>query len=122
MILDQTLARKVLAINLKKLLDGMGTNQKEFAKLIGMSPQWFSFYIRGKRMPSMENLKKMAKGFGLENPMELYRIPDGVVPKLEQETWNALIDIFGMENEEDLVKARDYLRMLRDNRKNKSAI
>lgn len=119
MILDETLARKVLAINLRARLDGLGMTQVEFAKLIGMTPQRFSFYICGKRLPTMENLSKMAKGFGLKNPRELYRIPDGVVPKLEQETWNALIDIFGLGNEEDLAKARDYLKMLRDARQSK---
>lgn len=116
---DQVLAKKVLAINLQTRLDEMGVKQNEFAKMIGMSPQHFSFYIRGKRLPSMGNLRKMAKGFGLENPRELYRIPDGIVPKLEQETWNTLIDVFSVGNEEDILKIRDYLKMVLQTSKSK---
>lgn len=47
---------KTLGDNLKSLLDEWGYTQQELADMIGVSKATISYYIQGKRMPSLKAL------------------------------------------------------------------
>ena len=119
MEIDKNLAKKILAINLTRYIREKSFTQKRLADDIGMSPQQLSFYCLGKRLPSDDNLQKIADGLGITHPKELYRMPDGMVPKAQQKAWNALIDLMSISDEEDLSKVTEYIQLLIDARKNK---
>lgn len=119
MIFDPEMQKKLLALNLESCLDEKEFTQRDFATRIGMSPQQFSFYYLGKRLPSDENLQRMAGGLGIENPWELYRMPNGFASKPQQKAWNAMIDLFSLNEEEDLIKVTDFIEFVIDARKNK---
>ena len=47
---------KTLGDNLKSLLDEWGYTQQELADMVGVSKATISYYIQGKRMPSLKAL------------------------------------------------------------------
>ena len=47
---------KTFGDNLKSLLDEWGYTQQELADMIGVSKATISYYIQGKRMPSLKAL------------------------------------------------------------------
>lgn len=51
--------------DLRDLRDERGLSQRGFAALIGMSPTYLADIERGARNVSIDNMKKIADGFGV---------------------------------------------------------
>lgn len=110
--------RKVLAENIRRHLEAAKLQQNEFAEMIGISPQHFSFYVTGKREPREETLNRIAAGFNID-PLELYRIPPGMVDPSFEKAWNCLIEL--KTNDEGLNIVRDFLMLLVKNDLNETS-
>lgn len=52
-------------MRIKDLRDERGLSQRGFAALIGMSPTYLADIERGARNVSIDNMKKIADGFGV---------------------------------------------------------
>lgn len=50
---------------LKELLVVEHINQKQFADMVGVSPSCVTFWIKGERQPTAENIYTIAKTFGV---------------------------------------------------------
>ena len=55
-----------LKTKLMRLIDSKGWSQAELARRAGISPQQISYYLKGDREPSKENIKKIAKAFDIQ--------------------------------------------------------
>ena len=51
--------------NLQRYMDKFGKNQKEMAEIVGVSPPTFHDWLKGKKMPRMKNVQKLADYFGI---------------------------------------------------------
>ena len=51
--------------NLKKYMQQAGKNQKEMADIVGVSATTFHDWLKGKKMPRMTNVQKLADYFGI---------------------------------------------------------
>lgn len=60
----QTVASNAVGKNVKKYMEQRGLKQFELAKLAGVSSPPISDLIRGKRMPTVRFLEKLAKVLG----------------------------------------------------------
>ncbi|RPI49677.1 MAG: XRE family transcriptional regulator [Deltaproteobacteria bacterium] len=110
MVYQKVLDKKtVVGENIRRYLEAHNLQQNEFAAQIGMSPQHFSFYARGKREPRENNLNRIAAGFGID-PLELYRIPPGMVDPDFEFAWNCLIEL--QQNKIGLEIVKDFLTLL----------
>ena len=56
--------------NIKSYRESFGLSQQEIANLIGVSRGTITYYETGSRMPSMQNIEKLADFFGIE-PIDL---------------------------------------------------
>ncbi len=52
-------------MRIKDLRDERGLSQRGFAALIGMSPTYLADIERGARNVSIDNMKRIADGFGV---------------------------------------------------------
>lgn len=52
-------------LRIKDLRDERGLSQRGFAALIGMSPTYLADIERGARNVSIDNMKRIADGFGV---------------------------------------------------------
>ena len=55
-------------LRIKDLRDERGLSQRGFAALIGMSPTYLADIERGARNVSIDNMKRIADGFGVHVP------------------------------------------------------
>lgn len=56
----------MFAENLKKFRNLAGLRQDDVAKIIGLDRSAYAYYESGKTEPSIANLKKIAKAFGVD--------------------------------------------------------
>lgn len=56
----------MFAENLKKYRNLSGLRQEDVAKIIGLDRSAYAYYENGKTEPSIANLKKIAKAFGVD--------------------------------------------------------
>lgn len=56
----------IFAQNLQYYIDITGKTQREVAGVIGVSAPTFNEWIKGKKMPRMEKIEKLANYFGCE--------------------------------------------------------
>ena len=68
------MAYKVLGDRIKKLRLQTGLSQEKFALQIDMDRSYYASVESGKRNISLENIKKIADGFGLS----LYQLFEGM--------------------------------------------
>lgn len=57
---------EVFSRNLKRYMDQFGKNQKEMAKIVGVSAPTVHDWMKGKKMPRMDKVQKMADYFGVK--------------------------------------------------------
>lgn len=55
-----------LRTKLMRLIDSKGWSQAELARRADISPQQISYYLKGDREPSKDNIKKIAKAFDIQ--------------------------------------------------------
>ena len=53
--------KNVFAKNLKMYMEQFGKNQKEMAAIVGVSPPTFHDWLKGKKMPRMNNVQTKIK-------------------------------------------------------------
>ena len=58
--------RQIFSSNLRSLIDVSGKTQKEIADAIGVSQQIMNVWARGKAIPRMGKIQKLADFFGIE--------------------------------------------------------
>lgn len=58
--------RQIFSSNLRRLIDVSGKTQKEIADAIGVSQQIMNVWARGKAIPRMGKIQKLADFFGIE--------------------------------------------------------
>ena len=67
----------MFAENLKKFRNLAGLRQDDVAKIIGLDRSAYAYYESGKTEPSIANLKKIAKAFGVDiNCLIGYEMPE----------------------------------------------
>lgn len=75
--------------NLKHYMEQFDKNQKEMADIVGVSAPTFHDWLKGKKMPRMNNVQKLADyfGVGLSDLIE-----EKVTPEIEKNS-DAMVDI-----------------------------
>lgn len=58
--------RQIFSNNLRRLIDVSGKTQKEVADAIGVSQQIMNVWVRGKAIPRMGKIQRLADYFGVE--------------------------------------------------------
>lgn len=58
--------RQIFSNNLRRLIDVSGKTQKEVADAIGVSQQIMNVWVRGKAIPRMGEIQRLADYFGVE--------------------------------------------------------
>ena len=58
-------SKEVFAKNLKKLMEGKEINQKELAKIIGVSAPTMNDWLQAKKYPRIDKIEKLADYFGV---------------------------------------------------------
>ncbi|PWI83049.1 hypothetical protein DKB98_05580 [Enterococcus faecalis] len=64
-----------LKTKLTQLINSKGWSQAELARRADISPQQISYYLKGEREPSKNNIKKIAKAFDIKSDFFLDDIP-----------------------------------------------
>lgn len=75
--------------NLKMYMEQFGKNQKEMAAIVGVSAPTFHDWLKGKKMPRMKNVQKLADYFGVKLS-DL--IEDKTPPEIKQNS-DIMVDI-----------------------------
>lgn len=60
--------RQIFSNNLRRLIDVSGKTQKDVADAIGVSQQIMNVWARGKAIPRMGKIQRLADYFGVEKP------------------------------------------------------
>ena len=63
--MSKTWSKEVFSRNLRKYMAQAGINQKELAKIIGVSPATFNGYYKGEFYPRIDKIQKLADYFGI---------------------------------------------------------
>jgi transcriptional regulator with XRE-family HTH domain len=58
-------SKEIFAKNLKKLMEGKEINQKELAKIIGVSAPTMNDWLQAKKYPRIDKIEKLADYFGV---------------------------------------------------------
>ena len=64
--MDKEWSIDIFTKNLKIYMEQFGKNQKEMAAIVGVSPPTFHDWLKGKKMPRMNNVQKLADYFGVK--------------------------------------------------------
>ena len=88
-----------LSINLRRLLDEKGMNQRSFAKKVGVSEQTISRYINGERLPDYDTIDWMANALQV-SVNELFKKND---ERVEIPDYKSVIDITDLNPEQRLL-------------------
>lgn len=96
MVMDVTRQREIFSNNLKRHM--VGRNQNDVAAYIGVSPQTFNTWYKGKSVPRADKLQKLADYFWVK-PSDL----------LEENEWNQEDDI-----EEEVKKKYTAVEAIKD--------
>lgn len=100
----------MFAENLKKFRNLAGLRQDDVAKIIGLDRSAYAYYESGKTEPSIENLKKIAKAFGVDiNCLIGFEMPE-VAPEFNSESFT--YSAAGIISEESLGKCNADERYL----------
>lgn len=103
--------RKMFAENLKKFRKLSGFRQDDVAKVIGLDRSAYAYYESGKTEPSIENIKKIAKMFGIDVNTLLgfdVPIPEIVVRTSEENPYSVADSLY----EDDIGKCTSEERYL----------
>lgn len=80
--------------NLQRYMDKFGKNQKEMAEIVGVSPPTFHDWLKGKKMPRMKNVKKLADYFGIAlSDLIEDKTTDEKVTETMQKNSDTMVDI-----------------------------
>ena len=63
--MQATWSKEVFARNLKFYMEKVGKNQKEMAKIIGVSAPTFNEWLKEKKYPRIDKIEKLADYFGV---------------------------------------------------------
>lgn len=69
--------RQIFSNNLRRLIDVSGKTQKDFADAIGVSQQIMNVWTRGKAIPRMGKIQRLADYFGVEKSDLIDEKPEG---------------------------------------------
>lgn len=75
--------------NLKSYMEKFDKNQKEMAEIVGVSAPTFHDWLKGKKMPRMNNVQKLADYFGIALS-DL--IEEKVTPEMEKNS-DIMVDV-----------------------------
>ena len=87
--MDKEWSIDIFTKNLKMYMEQFGKNQKEMAAIVGVSPPTFHDWLKGKKMPRMNNVQKLADYFGVKLS-DL--IEEKVTPTIEKNS-DIMVDI-----------------------------
>lgn len=80
--------------NLQRYMDKFGKNQKEMAEIVGVSPPTFHDWLKGKKMPRMKNVQKLADYFGIAlSDLIEDKTTDEKVTETMQKNSDTMVDI-----------------------------
>jgi len=117
--------KRILSKNLQDLIMRSGKEQKQIAIEIDEKPNTFNQWVKGKAVPSVSTLHKVAKYFGVNfdmlvneyvDPEDYYIDPDTaqIAQKLfEDSNYRILFDAAKDSRPEDLQMAADLLKRLK---------
>ena len=75
-------------------MDKFGKNQKEMAEIVGVSPPTFHDWLKGKKMPRMKNVQKLADYFGITlSDLIEDKTTDEKVTETMQKNSDTMVDI-----------------------------
>lgn len=69
--------RQIFSNNLRRLIDVSGKTQKDVADAIGVSQQIMNVWARGKAIPRMGKIQRLADYFGIEKSQLIDEQPEG---------------------------------------------
>lgn len=69
--------RQIFSNNLRRLIDASGKTQKDVADAIGVSQQIMNVWARGKAIPRMGKIQRLADYFGIEKSDLIDEKPEG---------------------------------------------
>lgn len=87
--MDKEWSIDIFTKNLKMYMEQFGKNQKEMAAIVGVSPPTLHDWLKGKKMPRMNNVQKLADYFGVKLS-DL--IEEKVTPTIEKNS-DIMVDI-----------------------------
>lgn len=80
--------------NLQRYMDKFGKNQKEMAEIVGVSSPTFHDWLKGKKMPRMKNVQKLADYFGITlSDLIEDKTTDEKVTETMQKNSDTMVDI-----------------------------
>lgn len=80
--------------NLQRYMDKFGKNQKEMAEIVGVSSPTFHDWLKGKKMPRMKNVQKLADYFGISlSDLIEDKTTDEKVTETMQKNSDTMVDI-----------------------------
>ena len=75
-------------------MDKFGKNQKEMAEIVGVSSPTFHDWLKGKKMPRMKNVQKLADYFGITlSDLIEDKTTDEKVTETMQKNSDTMVDI-----------------------------
>lgn len=85
---------EIFTQNLQRYMDKFGKNQKEMAEIVGVSPPTFHDWLKGKKMPRMKNVQKLADYFGIAlSDLIEDKTTDEKVTETMQKNSDTMVDI-----------------------------
>jgi transcriptional regulator with XRE-family HTH domain len=72
--------KKIMGINILRLLEQNGIERKEFAKIIGVPYSTLTNWINGTTYPRIDKIQKMADYFGIEKKDLVEEWKPGITP------------------------------------------
>lgn len=58
-------SNEVFASNLRRYMESRGKTQKELAEIVGVSAPTMHDWLKGKKLPRMDKVERLAKYFGI---------------------------------------------------------
>lgn len=94
---------RTVSQNIKELIEYVGLNQAQLAKITGITPAAISMYVNGERTPTIENLEKIADACDTGVEYILRKSDDKTPPPMD-------ISKLNKEDQEEVLKFMEFLR------------
>lgn len=99
--------KQIMATNIKRYLDKLGLNTKEFSEKLGFKYTTVLDWVNAKTYPRIDKIEKMANFFGVEKSelVEEYSLANSESNNLE---WKELFDTFNQLDKKNKKRVVDY--------------
>ena len=106
-------SKEVFARNLQHYMDRDGMNQKEMAKVVGVSASAFNDWMKCKKYPRIDKIEMLANYFGIlkSDLIEDKAIQSTAEVRLLTEEQRMLLDLFNQVPEESQQMVLDMIKI-----------